>query len=320
MRILFLHPNFPAQMAQIRAKARETILKKYDLAKLLPQHLKWIEIGEIQTNKSSTSKGKKQKSFLKEIEQLSGEPKVTEASETGVLPINGRNFNGKEIVSLLDKYQMLPQLIQQVIIDEAIAPINTTLEEEKKAYNLFKQQNNLTSPAALELLLKSRNLSWEQLQNSLRRSLKIEKFKQATWANQLPSYFQLRQKQLSQIIYSMVRVKDSKLVEELYSRLEKGESSFADLAQQYSQGREALAGGKIGPILLNSLHPSLAKILLESQPGQLLSPIQIEEWFIIVRLEELILPQLNPQISQQLLNELFNNWLQQQIKQKANLA
>ncbi len=36
------HPN---QMSSIRTKARETILEKYDLAKLLSQHLEWIQEG-----------------------------------------------------------------------------------------------------------------------------------------------------------------------------------------------------------------------------------------------------------------------------------
>ena len=33
----------PERMANIRAKARETILSKYDLAELLPQHLQWVK-------------------------------------------------------------------------------------------------------------------------------------------------------------------------------------------------------------------------------------------------------------------------------------
>jgi len=310
--------NHPDRMAQIREKARETIFKKYDLAKLLPQHLKWIETGEIKNNKSTSSgKNKKKKSFIKEIDKLTGE--TEKVRENGVFQIGDRNLNGQEIVSLLDRYQMLPQLIQQVIIDEAIGEITNTLEEQKKAYSLFLQQNNLTDPKALNLWLQSRNINLEQLQNSVSRSLKIEKFKQITWANQLPSYFQKRQQELTQIVYDMVRVKDSNLIQEIYSRLEKGENSFANLAQQYSQGREALSGGKIGPILLSTIHPNLAKILVESQPGQLLQPIQIEEWHIVAKLEQLIIPQLNAQNSQQLLNELFNIWLQQQVKQKTQV-
>ncbi len=33
----------PDKMAKIRTRARETILEKYDLAKLLPQHLEWVQ-------------------------------------------------------------------------------------------------------------------------------------------------------------------------------------------------------------------------------------------------------------------------------------
>ncbi|MBG1240105.1 glycosyltransferase family 4 protein [Nostoc sp. NZL] len=38
--------NHPQEMNAIRAKARETILKRYDLAKLLPQHLQWMLAGK----------------------------------------------------------------------------------------------------------------------------------------------------------------------------------------------------------------------------------------------------------------------------------
>ncbi|MEH1853216.1 MAG: glycosyltransferase family 4 protein [Nostoc sp.] len=38
--------NNPQEMSEIRANARETILKRYDLAKLLPQHLQWMFAGK----------------------------------------------------------------------------------------------------------------------------------------------------------------------------------------------------------------------------------------------------------------------------------
>ena len=40
----------PEKMAEIRTKARETILERYDLAKLLPQHLQWLK-DSISVNK-----------------------------------------------------------------------------------------------------------------------------------------------------------------------------------------------------------------------------------------------------------------------------
>ncbi|MEC4891507.1 MAG: glycosyltransferase family 4 protein [Oscillatoria sp. PMC 1051.18] len=35
--------DYPSKMTEIRQKARETIQQRYDLAKLLPQHIEWIE-------------------------------------------------------------------------------------------------------------------------------------------------------------------------------------------------------------------------------------------------------------------------------------
>ncbi len=53
----------PDKMAQIRIKARETIVERYDLAKLLPQHLEWIK--QHSNSKSSKEKLKIKKGFAK---------------------------------------------------------------------------------------------------------------------------------------------------------------------------------------------------------------------------------------------------------------
>ena len=49
----------PEKMANIRKRARETIVDRYDLAKLLPQHLEWMTKASSQKNsKGKTSKKK----------------------------------------------------------------------------------------------------------------------------------------------------------------------------------------------------------------------------------------------------------------------
>ncbi|MEH2259736.1 glycosyltransferase family 4 protein [Nostoc sp.] len=52
--------NHPQAMKAIRANARETILKRYDLAKLLPQHLQWMFAGK---NSDSLKKRPSYKGF-----------------------------------------------------------------------------------------------------------------------------------------------------------------------------------------------------------------------------------------------------------------
>jgi hypothetical protein len=71
---------------------------------------------------------------------------------------------------------------------------------------------------------------------------------------------------------------------------------------------------------LQSIHPVLAKLLSTSQPQQLLPPTQLENWIVILRLEKLLLVQLDNALRHRLLNELFNNWLQAQMAAHNNLV
>ena len=322
--------DHPDRMASLRAKARETIVNNYDLAQLLPKHLQWIQQDVVKTFAGGSlqkpqAKSKKSKSFLKEIEKLdlAGSRKDRKENVSGsseiVLQVNNKGFTGKEIITLLDKYQLLPQLIQQLIIDSAIAPFTCTQEEENIFYQQFLQQNQLRSETEVQAWLQNRGMNAEQLKNLVIRNLKIEKFKRSTWQEQLEPYFLQRKQQLEQVKYQMLRTTDSNLVEELYSRLKEGKDSFSELARKYSQGQEAQSGGKVGPVLLSNIHPSLAQALKNSKPGEILSPISIEEWFIIVRLESFIPVELDEPMRQKLLNELFANWLQQQVRQNVKV-
>jgi parvulin-like peptidyl-prolyl isomerase len=220
-----------------------------------------------------------------------------------------------EIISLLKQYGIMPQFMREVLIDCAIADIALTTEETLKACQQFYQQQQLTSDTGLETWLISRGLSREQLDHIITRNTKLEYFKQGNWENKLESYFLQRKAKLDRVIYSLIRVKDIGIAQELYFRIQEGEQSFSELATKYSLGSEAETGGLLGPIELSVPHPDLAKMLAASQPGKLLPPTRLGEWIAIVRLEKLLSSQLNESMRQRLLNELFENWIQTQYKQ-----
>ncbi len=129
----------------------------------------------------------------------------------------------------------------------------------------------------------------------------------------MESYFLTHKSKLDKVVYSLLRTPQQEIATELYFRIESGEQSFAELAREYSQGSEAQTGGLLGPIELTQPHPTLAKMLSISQPGQLWSPIQLGEWFVILRLEKFIPAVLDDTMCQQLLNGLFESWIQQEI-------
>jgi parvulin-like peptidyl-prolyl isomerase len=57
-----------------------------------------------------------------------------------------------------------------------------------------------------------------QLEVLTTRRLRIKKFQQATWGNQLEYYFLKRKGQLDRAIYSLIRIKDPEIAQELYFR------------------------------------------------------------------------------------------------------
>ncbi|GET35632.1 peptidylprolyl isomerase [Microseira wollei] len=235
---------------------------------------------------------------------------------TTVLQIGNRAIPAAEVIPLLRSYQMLPQLLRESIIDEAIAPIDCTPEEIASATEQFYQQNQLTCETELQSWLKHQGMSQDCLEKVfIIRLLKIEKFKQATWGHKLESYFLKRKRALDQVVYSLIRTQDKGIAQELFFRIKEGEQSFAELACEYSQGSEAQTGGIIGPVELGNIHPKLAQLLSLSHPGQLWPPMAVEEWLLIVRLEKLIPSQFNQSMRQRLLRELFEAWLQERLSQ-----
>jgi parvulin-like peptidyl-prolyl isomerase len=219
----------------------------------------------------------------------------------------------EELLPVLMKYQLLPQLKREMFIDQAIANITCTSEEVTIACQQFFEQNQLKTEGEQEAWLSRHHLSLKDLVELATRQFRLEKFKQMMWGNKLESYFLKRKPQLDRAIYSLIRTQQWHIAQELYFRIQTGEQTFAEVAQEFSQGIEAETGGITGPVELGNLSPTLARQLRVSQPGQLWSPIKIENWVVIVRLEKLLSSQLNEPMCQRLLNELFEQWLQEKM-------
>jgi parvulin-like peptidyl-prolyl isomerase len=224
----------------------------------------------------------------------------------------------EDLFPLLAQYQMLPQLAREILVDRTISSIDCTEEEINIARQQFYQQNHIDTEEKVEAFLKQKGLSREQLEATIARSVKLDKFKQDNWGDRVDSHFIQRKPQLDQVLYSLIRNQNTGIIQELYFRLQEKEASFSDLAKEYSQGAETQTGGLIGPVELSSPHPKIAQILSVSQPGQIWPPIRVGEWFVIVRLEKFITAQLDAAMRQRMLDEMFQSWLREQMQKNVS--
>jgi PPIC-type PPIASE domain len=240
-----------------------------------------------------------------------------------VLEINNQIVAAAELIPLLTSYQMLPQLLREMIVDNAIAqwedsaivPINFTSEEINRVQTQFYQQQQITNAAQETAWLERHGMTKTQLTALTTRKLRIDKFQQATWGHKLESYFLQRKKHLDRVVYSMIRTPDAGIVQELYFRIQADEQSFGELAKTYSIGPEVHTNGIVGPVEMGTLHPGLARQLVVSQSGQLWQPTPFGEYFVIIRVEKLLPAQLDAFMRQRLLRELFETWLQERIQE-----
>lgn len=239
---------------------------------------------------------------------------------TVALKIGAQIFPGENVIALLQQYGLLQPLAKEIIIEQALEAWGS--EETQEAWSdedeaqVIQQFQNQQAMAAMAPQGPPRSPEAEMAQQRLVvKKAKLDKFKAWKWGNQLESYYLKRKERLDRVIYSLLRVKDAAVAQELYFRLESNEASFTDLASKYSKGPEANTGGLIGPADLGGCHPRLAEMLRVSQPEQLWPPTRIEDWWVIMRLEKFLPTQLDEALRRRLLDELFSQWLQEQSQQ-----
>ncbi|PLS69722.1 MAG: peptidylprolyl isomerase [Cyanobacteria bacterium M5B4] len=228
--------------------------------------------------------------------------------------VGNRIIKASELMDLLGRYQLLPQLVRGMIIDDVIAEYPLNDEERSNFVQQFYEQNKLSTPEARQAWLESQGMDEAQLSALIERPARLEKFKQGVFGKKVEAYFLTRKAALDRVLYSLIRTKDLGIAQELYFRIKEGEQSFADLAKQFSQGGEAATGGLVGPSPLTAPHPAIARTLQVSQPGQLWPPVRLEDWYVIVRLEKFFPAQLDESTRRQLIEEMFETWMREQLK------
>jgi parvulin-like peptidyl-prolyl isomerase len=235
-------------------------------------------------------------------------------SMSAVLQLGDLTLTAEQVLSHITKYRLVPQLAREIVIEDAIKNYLITDTEHLAACKKFYQQHQLHTELELEQWLRRQQLDRADLTNLINRELGLTKFKTTKWGSQVESYFCQRKSQIDQAVFSMIRVKDSDIAEEIYFRLIAKESSFADLAPLYSQGMEAKTKGISGPVELGKIDPVLANLLATSQPAEVLPPKKIGDWWVVIQLETIIEVPLDEGTRQRLIEELFTVWVNEEVQ------
>ena len=218
-----------------------------------------------------------------------------------------------ETLALLRRHNLLKPLVSAEILSKTVEAVELTTEQSDEIWNNFKAKNKLKSTELIEAYLTNNGLKENDLRWQLELETRVKIHSHKHFQHKAEARFLARKEQLDQVVYSLLRLQDGYLARELYLRISGGEANFADLAANYSQGPEAKTKGIVGPVPMTQAHPAVSERLRTSQPGQLLQPFRVNQWWLVVRLERYEAAQFDDNTKQRMTQELFQEWLNQEL-------
>jgi parvulin-like peptidyl-prolyl isomerase len=209
-------------------------------------------------------------------------------------------------------------ILRQYVLEKEIETrddleVNSAMVEQ--AVVDFRLQNQLTDPQTFQEWLTRNGTSYELFHNQISGSFKLEKLKTAIADARMQEHFIERKLMLDRVVLSRIVVESKEVAEELLTQIHEGSETFEKLARDYSKADEKVANGMMGPVSRGTM-PDLLRAEIESvNPGELVGPLQIENYWAIFRVEQFLPATLDDKnLKQAIQNELFERWLAEKIQ------
>lgn len=247
-------------------------------------------------------------------EPLSGLPEIP------LVDLGGRPWLTRSEINRLLRHQptLMEQLARAWILDQLLEAIPLTPAREQELQQAWLEQKGFQQhgddSADLILWLQQRHLDAEDLLHLATAEARLERFCQHRWSGEVEVHFLRRKPNLDQVIYSLLRVKERDLAEELHQRLCDGEADFGTLATLHAEGPERHSRGLIGPMPISTSHREIGSRLRVGTTGQLWPPFAVDGVWVILKLEQKLPARLNSETSWRMIRELFEAWMEERIQ------
>lgn len=216
----------------------------------------------------------------------------------------------------LSRSGLLVPLLRSEIARRVVDEVVLTEDEARTAFQAWCQRQGIADDEALARHCQNQGMSLEDARWQAELPSKVERHALAEYAHRAEQRFLQRKSDLDRVVYSLIRVQDPGLAQELYLRICEGEATFAELAGEHSQGHEKTTRGLVGPAPLSQAHPILVELLRSGSPGQIFPPLRIETWWLVVRLEELLPACFDDAMKGLMSRELFEVWLSEEVSKE----
>ena len=216
-------------------------------------------------------------------------------------------FNRKELARLGILKTFFKRKLKNYTAKNIKKSIND--KQQLKIINNWKKKNSIKTNSELEQWLNLNELDkdeWIDLINSdyLWTYWCMDKYK-----DELTQYFIKRKDYLDLYYYTIIKVKNKEIADEIYIRIKEEESTFEEIVNKFSSDKESFYGEKIGPISINNIEDAIASLIKIGYLEQLFPPKLSNGFWFILRKDNVLKAEFNQQQKIKLSLELGDKFL-----------
>jgi parvulin-like peptidyl-prolyl isomerase len=245
--------------------------------------------------------------------------------ENGMVSSSYSSIQPDEIVGYLKKNLQFKEVCQAILTQKIIA--QTALEREivVSSEEIQAEADRLRRDLRLERAtdtlawLSEQQITVEDWEAGICDRLLTQKLKETLFGKQVESFFAQNRLNFEQVILYQILVPYEHVAREVFYQTEEREISFYEAAHLYDMdSKRRYQCGYEGAVYRWNLKPEIAAAAFGATPGEVVRPVQTDQGFHLLLVEEFLPAQLTAEIREEILSTLFREWLSGELNHWLN--
>ena len=182
-------------------------------------------------------------------------------------------------------------------------------QDQKHCISEYVNSKGIHNQDELAGYLKENFISEDEMIDMAQTKMCLELFAASHFSEHVEKEFLDKKEELDRIQYSLIRVEDEDLSNEIYHQITEDNVSFRELSNKYGEGPESKNSGVIGPTPINNAHPKLASHLRASTVNTVSRPFKVDKWWLIARVDAVKPAILDRETTSSIQCDLAARWL-----------
>ena len=228
-----------------------------------------------------------------------------------VLLLDDQPITADQLLGLLRRQGQIPSLVRELVLDQALATVELSPEEEEEHLQAFRSERQLESEEAFVGFLQASSLDEQLLRQMVTRPERVVRYREERWGPRANSLYLKHKERYDLVIYWRLQCGNADVMQEVFFRLKDREESWESLAQQFAGG-DPNATCRVGPVPVGSLEEPVLSALRQNGPGRVCRPISLGDQVVVTELEAFQPSEFNEELRTRILREEFETWLQEE--------